>query len=289
MEEIFDRCLLNGSTKLYFEEFEKAIIIASMLFFPGTHAACAYTSLVDQAIIFLPSIRSAHFPDTNLERLANIADTVLEKGTVCTFRPPSVYCAACTWPEDHIGHRPPRTRRRSPKRATSPVELLSDPVRTSEVSIKPTLVLPPVSPGSDKACKDPAEGAFRPSPNRQRKPSQPLRVQDEEELIPPPPVKSDTHQIACDFDDSLMRHFGSREVAFQFLDSATGKCTGQISATKFRYCWKSLGFTGDMRSVFPYLDVDGDGVINETDFKSWRAIREKQKEQRILVNLPNSS
>ena len=101
VEGIFDRCLLDGNTKLYFEDFEKAVIMGSMVYFARAHAACAYTSLIDQVITFLPSLRGPHFPETNLDKLAEIADSVLEKSSACTFRPTSEYCSECTWPESN--------------------------------------------------------------------------------------------------------------------------------------------------------------------------------------------
>jgi hypothetical protein len=286
VEEIFDRCLLNGSMKLYFEDFEKAVIMASMVFFPGAHAACAYTSLADQAIMFLPSLRAAHFPDTNLERVASVADALLEKSVACTFRPPSSYCSACTWPDTDV--RSP-ARRKPMKRAQSPIELATVPNAVSEISV-PVYAQPSQAEPSPSvvAVRDPGENTFRNiSPvRRSRKKS---TAEEEAEPLPPPPRRSDTHQTACDFEDALLRHFGSPEVAFQFLDNTTGNCTGQISATKFRYAWKTMGMDGDMRSVFRYIDVDCDGAIDETDFRTWRSVREKQRDQRLVVSLPNSS
>lgn len=287
VEEIFDRCLLNGSMKLYFEEFEKAVIMAAMVFFPSEHAACAYTSLVDQAIVFLPSLRAAHFPDPNLERLASVADAVLEKSAACTFRPPTSYCAACTWPD--TDKRSP-ARRKPPRRVQSPVELATVPNKVSEVSVSAYAKPPQPTDiaASVVACKDPGEHAFR-SISPVRRNNRKSTIEEEAELLPPPPRRIDTHQNACDFHDALLRHFGSPEVAFQFLDNTTGNCTGQISATKFRYAWKTMGIEGDMRSVFRYMDANGDGAIDENDFKTWREVREKQRDQRLLVSLPNSS
>jgi hypothetical protein len=259
--------------------------MASMLFFPGMHAACAYTSLVDKAIIYLPSLRLSHFPDANLERIASIADAVLEKSSACNLRPPSVFCAACTWPQQRSPSRSPTRRRQSPKRPEEAISLKSVPLKSSEVSISgPSESTSPQI--SEAAVKDPGEITFR--PRRPKLP--PVRIQDDIEASVPSPAarRPDTHQIACEFEDALLRQFGSLPVAFQFLDSATGTSTGQISATKFRYCWKALGMEGDMRSVFPYMDINGDGVIDEEEFKSWRALRQKQRGEYIQVSLPNS-
>ena len=261
--------------------------MASMLFFPGMHAACAYTSLIDQAVIYLPSLRMNHFPDSNLERIASVADAVLEKTTACNLRPPSVYCAACTWPEQRTASRSPK-RRLSPKKSEQPQSLSTAPLSTSEISVS---VATPSSPReSVGATKDAGEIAFRAiSPPKRRNRLPPVDSLPEDEITRlPPPRRADVHQVACEFEDTLLKHFGSLPIAFQFLDSATGKSTGQISATKFRYSWKTLAIDGDMRSVFPYMDINGDGVIDEDEFKSWRSIRQRQKDQLITVSLPNA-
>lgn len=288
VEEIFERCLLDGSRRLYFEEFEKAVIMASMLLFPGSHAACAYTSMVDKAIIYLPSLRSSHFPDSNLDRLAGIADAVLEKSSSCNFRPPSMYCSVCTWPETLNTRSPPARPKGSVRRHTPPPALASSPLRTSEVSIK-AQADNQLTRIEDSIAAEHGSLA-RKSPKRRSRPTKaPENVADEIDLTPAVPRTKDVHEIACKFDDTLVGHFGSRHIAFQFLDAATGNETGQVSATKFRYCFRALGLDGDMRGVFAYFDVDADGAISEQDFNSWKEVREKQKAQNIAVSLPHSS
>jgi hypothetical protein len=276
VEEIFDRCLLDGSRRLYFQEFEKAMLMLAMLFFPGAHAACAYVSLVDRALIFLPSLRQGHVPDSNLDRLAEVADAVLEKSAACTFRPPSLYCSECTWPSSPS----PSHRRKPQMRAESAIALATSPVLSTEVSKS--------QPTDRQPATAPSVAADKGSVTRRRMRPPRRSVPEEDEI--PVPTKRNVHETACDFEDILVRHFGSPEIAFQFLDSSTGNPSGLISTTKFRYCCKALQLDdAEMRPVFAYIDFNGDGVIDESEFRSWRSVREKQRNQHISTVLPNNS
>lgn len=235
-----------------------------MLYFSRAHAACAYTSLVDQVVTFLPSLKGPHFPESNLDKLADVADAVLEKSHACTFRPPSEYCSQCTWPEERS--RTPAHSTNSKSQLSQPVFLSSSPVAPTDVSVSPTRT----AAHEDRFSVPTLSG-------------DPERAISHRTILVGPEVSEDLaeardpHSWACQFQEVLLRHFGSLDIAFDFLDMATGSASGRITATKFRYSWQALGLRGDPRLVFSYMDVNGDGIIDAEEFKSWRKTREHRR------------
>ena len=83
------------------------------------------------------------------------------------------------------------------------------------------------------------------------------------------------HDFAIRFEKYLISNFKTLELAFDYFDCSTGARTGKVSMTKFTYGCSSIGFNGDVKALFYYLDTQGDGTLDLEELRMWRAVREK--------------
>jgi len=305
VDEIFERSLESGNRKLNFEQFEKAAIMMACLSFPGVHGAEAYVKWIDEVLRQVVSIKSPHFMDTSVERAALIADAILEKKNACTFHPlmekvsePPISMRRSK-SEERVG--PISTERMSgsldsatfnklvkevtkgmqSKLRKEAARLDDSPVR----QVSETSKGPKESPISLESFSEAKSQVFP-----KRLPIRPcsaaaksvVKSSNSNEIGPIP--HDDAHERSLKFQEVLLHEFGDLDFAFEYLDSVTGARTKQISSTKFRYGWKALGMTGDVKQVFGHIDLKGDGVITLDELKGWKEFREKLLRKKTISN-----
>ena len=295
MDEIFERSLESGYRRLNFEQFEKACIMVSCLFFPGIHGAEAYVKWIDEVLRRVASIKSPHFMDASVERAALIAEALLEKKYSCAFHPLMERVGDAEKPpvlqrsksEERFGRESPVETRTgaSMDRATFDklVKDVAKGMRTRLRSETVRLATSPAKPSESvlpdnidlESLSDAGSTLLPKRLSRIPRSAKLVRKRASEPLGPVP--HDETHEHTLKFQEILIHEFGDLDFAFEYLDSVTGARTKQISSTKFRFGWKALSMTrGDMKQVFSHIDFKGDGVITIDELKGWREFRERQ-------------
>lgn len=343
VEEIFARALSIGQPKLDFEYFEKAVIMASLLYFPSSHAGSAYTQFVDSVLLLTPSLVSAQVPPVPFEKLSDVADILLEKRFASTMNPlfgsdiptsdsrsirrsksaellqerKSNTLEKSTSPMTSIDfdrlvkeinqknrmRRPPYEARAAvppdPIELDSAPQTASEPVGSSHKPLPDTFVLLPARPQMDNEVKTDDElGRIPPD-------VEPARLPATQPGFPPRPTKipavapemvhqTDTPEPSARievspkleqaielqlqtkaFVDSLIRTFGSLDLAFGYIDGASGRKTGKVSMTKFLYGIRHMALNRDPKDVFYHIDVKGDGALDLEELRTWEGVREE--------------
>lgn len=312
-----------GTRRLEFQPYEKAIIMLSMIYFPNLNAADSYMSFSVRVLSRLPFMTSLGYPSTNMDGLSTMADIFLqEKVNACTFHTvfvselgKSPLCDAC------VGNVLVDSRLYRRKK----VDVASSPVPVSAVLavpplplIEPIPQLSPVCHPEDVFVHGQSRSVFSAMPPLPFKgkssyigfpPRTPHRAIKTTTEDPPPKeeapeslagsersVKSsqlqgaqDMYVLANDFEAFLISNFGCIEYAFDYMDSSRGARRGKLSKTTFIYACDSLKFVaGDVSTLFSFLDIKSDGVLDLEELMQWRAFR-TQYIKRLEMARPSDS
>jgi len=78
---------------------------------------------------------------------------------------------------------------------------------------------------------------------------------------------------AEDFEIILRGRFIDMDAAFRYFDSVTFNSSGKVALLKFMEGCEKIGFRGDSKALFFFLDSNNDGELEVSDFSGWRKNR----------------
>lgn len=304
IENIFDRAVVESDRRLRFEAFEKAVVMYALVLYPSVNAADAYLSFVRSTIFRLPTLVSPNFPLPTMDKIALIADTLMEKRFASCFHPTVSMTLDNMRAEPHLpraskwahaAHPPdpppaPVVVNQSAQVTAPPTPLIdlstgdllipsvekpidsSSPVQPSKL-LSGYIGFPtrPYRPWSEGQSKPSRASAGSGSPSAQKLP-EPLTC-----LRPPPSMD----EISSRFHRQLLDDFGSIERGFKYFDECTGGKSGRVTSTKFFYACDAIGFDAGsreiLRSFFRYIDYKSDGFIDPEELLNWIEVQRSRR------------